>query len=644
MHRIFRRGFLVAVACGGLVPSPELGGRELPPAAAFTKPVECGAIKLRPDGGAVAIIGVRDYIDYLSVVDLATMQLTYSQGFRNGEIDNFWWKGPDRIVILARSNLGYLFFKLMDLRGEKNPPESQVGRTVSILDPLPADPDNMIIMDGMMNVARFNFRTGKSERIEKHQDGVDRWILGENGTAAAAFGWGDGTWFMLTRASRNQDWHRVSLGTRSSPDFWPVAMAADQRRIVGWDQVSHDTAQVVIRDPATGRDEPILHAEDVDPSQNLFFGDRQIRLRGVIYETDRPHAKYFQREDAALADSIDRALPGTFNEIVSLSADENRVVIERSSDATPPAFYLLDRAAHRLVPLGSSRPGLDPQQLATARFIPFTARDGLPLTARILLPPNAGAPPPLLVAAVGRLGTRTSASFQPYLQLLASRGYAILGVNHRGVSGFGQKVAHEGIEQVDGRMADDLADAVDAVIKTGWVDRTRVAIMGEDEAGILAVYALARHPALFSAWINVNTPMEVGVLDPAALAFGQEERIGLNLPAAEEFKLRRYSNQLNPAEQLKEVRIASFHYYDRRVDGALLYSGDRAQKAMARTGLPLTFLTAPYPSHWSNDTATYRRQRFEEDTRLYAEVLKFLGRQFPTPDNQTGERVAPGTP
>lgn len=76
--------------------------------------------------------------------------------------------------------------------------------------------------------------------------------------------------------------------------------------------------------------------------------------------------------------------------------------------------------------------------------VTITARDGLTLNSYLTLP--VGARPeglPLVLVVHGGPWHRDSWGFDPTVQLLANRGYAVLQVNFRGSTGYG-KGLHQG--------------------------------------------------------------------------------------------------------------------------------------------------------------------------------------------------------
>jgi dipeptidyl aminopeptidase/acylaminoacyl peptidase len=100
--------------------------------------------------------------------------------------------------------------------------------------------------------------------------------------------------------------------------------------------------------------------------------------------------------------------------------------------------------------------------------------------------------------------------FDPAVQLLANRGYAVLQVNFRGSTGFGKAHTKAAIGEFAGAMHDDLIDAVEWAVQQGYADRERVAIMGASYGGYAALVGVTFTPDVFAAAVDY-----VGVSDLA---------------------------------------------------------------------------------------------------------------------------------
>ena len=162
----------------------------------------------------------------------------------------------------------------------------------------------------------------------------------------------------------------------------------------------------------------------------------------------------------------------------------------------------------------SPYPDIAEGSLAATRFFRYPARDGQSHSR--LSDPSRGPPQrkalPLVVLVHGGPWVRDTNDYNPEVQLLASRGYAVLQPQFRGSTGFGSSLYTKGFKQWGLAMQDDLDDGVDALVKEGKVDASRVAIMGASYGGFAVLSALSRTPDRYRCGIDI-----VGVSDPDLL-------------------------------------------------------------------------------------------------------------------------------
>jgi dipeptidyl aminopeptidase/acylaminoacyl peptidase len=110
---------------------------------------------------------------------------------------------------------------------------------------------------------------------------------------------------------------------------------------------------------------------------------------------------------------------------------------------------------------------------------------------------------PALVLVHGGPGGQTTRGYSAMVQHLVNHGYAVLGANNRGSSGYGKTFFH-----MDDRRhgEDDLRDIVAGrgyLESLDWVDPTRVGIIGGSYGGYMTAAALAFHPEAFDVGINI---------------------------------------------------------------------------------------------------------------------------------------------
>jgi dipeptidyl aminopeptidase/acylaminoacyl peptidase len=104
--------------------------------------------------------------------------------------------------------------------------------------------------------------------------------------------------------------------------------------------------------------------------------------------------------------------------------------------------------------------------------------------------------------------------WDPEVQFLASRGFAVLQVNFRGSTGYGSRHQSLGYKQWGLAMQDDLTDAVKWAIAEGIADPARVGIYGGSYGGYAALMGLAKTPELFRAGASLAGVSDIiAVLD-----------------------------------------------------------------------------------------------------------------------------------
>ncbi|HEY0556059.1 MAG TPA: prolyl oligopeptidase family serine peptidase [Thermoanaerobaculia bacterium] len=93
--------------------------------------------------------------------------------------------------------------------------------------------------------------------------------------------------------------------------------------------------------------------------------------------------------------------------------------------------------------------------------------------------------------------------FDPFVQALVQRGYAVFAINERGSSGYGRAFLQLDDRRHGTQDLDDCVAARDMLAATGWVDPARIALGGVGFGGYLTLTALAFRPQEFAAGIDL---------------------------------------------------------------------------------------------------------------------------------------------
>jgi dipeptidyl aminopeptidase/acylaminoacyl peptidase len=222
-------------------------------------------------------------------------------------------------------------------------------------------------------------------------------------------------------------------------------------------------------------------------------------LWAVEVDGEKPERHYFDRAAQREQASIDHAMPGTTNRIVSFDRDAASGIIRTSGDTSPPDYYRYDRERKRMDFLFTANPTIDRDRLAPMKPVQYPARDGLAISAYLTVPRGATRNLPVIVIVHDGPSARASWGWDPAVQFFASRGFAVFQPNYRGSTGYGREHERMGYGQWGQAMQDDLADGVRWLVAEGIANPTRVGIYGVGYGGYAALMAAAKNPDSFRA-------------------------------------------------------------------------------------------------------------------------------------------------
>jgi dipeptidyl aminopeptidase/acylaminoacyl peptidase len=106
---------------------------------------------------------------------------------------------------------------------------------------------------------------------------------------------------------------------------------------------------------------------------------------------------------------------------------------------------------------------------------------------------------PAIALVHGGPWSRDLIQWDPEVQLLANRGFAVLQINFRGSTGFGTEHLEAGYREWGQKIQDDITDGVRWAIEQGFIDPDRIGIMGASFGGYASLVGLVKTPELFRA-------------------------------------------------------------------------------------------------------------------------------------------------
>lgn len=518
------------------------------PALAFFESDVPTALTLSPNGRFVAGILTKGAEDSVIVVDTQHIGegtrvralTSINRDLKPGRsIDQIAWANDDMIVVGASTPAVGARIPSRESRilvvdvqtGEADyltkdwPVAWRTGFRIRRVLRLPDDPDHVLLVmflprERFPSVRRLNVRTGDLELVQKAIWGVTDWGIDHQGHVRA----GDGASYPEFADRTGRRIEGILVG-RATPD----AKFERLRRWVVFEEEGLAFAGFA-KDPGL----IYIAAEDgPERTRAIYEYDIDAKTRGrrvfgvphydawrvvasnidgrplfISYDADKPELESLDPGWVRLQGLVDRELPDRVNEMISRDQSETRFIFTSYSDVVPPEFYLIDSQQKTMDLLFVSNPKLPRTVLSPMIPVRYSARDGLPIYGYLTRPKTAGSGPgPVIVLPHGGPYARDVWGFDPLVQFLASRGFAVFQMNFRGSTGYGADFVVRGYGEWGLTMQEDIADGTEWLIDQGIADPNRIGIFGGSYGGYAALQGLVDTPELYRAgasWAGVT--------------------------------------------------------------------------------------------------------------------------------------------
>ncbi len=617
----------LAVACALIIP-----------AASFAKPVAIEDLfkkpnvleaQLSPDGKSIAMKATVGNHVGLAVMDIDSGKIKEVAEYGDADVLSFRWVGNKRLVysliyLFDEHTLwtGFvqdgLFTVNSDGSGEKelNPTASkQIAhnlQTLRFAQPLAGYDDKPDMLLASESSSRekdvvpivINMVTGSRRDLDIAVTGEVHgfWADHANVIRLANTSSTDlkhhTLWY---RDSETAPWHKLTDIDNFKPEFTPLAFDSDNKTLFVSKTGKNGKKAIYKYDFAANAVGELFFADpDSEVPGGLSFTDDTHRLLGIRYQGDLPGVHWIDEKRAAVQQAIDQALPGQMNLI---TGDEHSagLLIHSYSDVNPGAYYYYDLATHKLRKLFAARPWIASADLSPQSVFHYAARDGLDIPAYLTLPKGRPVKKlPMIVYVHGGPWARDQWGFDPEVQFLASRGYAVLQPEYRGSTGYGFELFSKGWKQWGLTMQDDITDGVQNLIKQGAVDPKRVCIMGASYGGYAAMMGVVKDPDLYRCAINTFGVTDIKLqlklsdwhnLSDEYLNYDAKELVG---DPAKDGDLFDSVSPLKLADRIKVPVLMAYGDKDRRVP---IEEGEKMRDALQAQGKTVEWMTLPGEGH-----------------------------------------------
>jgi dipeptidyl aminopeptidase/acylaminoacyl peptidase len=307
---------------------------------------------------------------------------------------------------------------------------------------------------------------------------------------------------------------------------------------------------------------------------------------------------------------------------VTVSPDDSLIAFYASDGSVPPELYVaaIGQASRRLTDALS--PKFSRDDLVVPRVVRFKSYDSLTIPGVLYKPHQASAEAktPAMVLVHGGPGGQAQVGYFALTQALANRGYVVFDINNRGSSGYGKTFF-----QLDDRKHGeaDLGDVVASkrmLAELGYVDTTKIGIIGGSYGGYMTLAALTLQPDEFKVGVDLfgisNWIRTLNSIPPYWEAFREALYKEMGDPKTDSARLHRISPLFN-AEKIESPLMVLQGANDPRV---LQVESDEIVEAAKKNGVPVEYIVFPDEGHGF--------VKKENQIRGYSAILTFLDRHL----------------
>ena len=483
------------------------------PVGDFFRDAKFTSVSLSPTGEYITVSVLQGDRTVLAAFRVSDMSLLskWDYGAKN-HIDRVDWVADDRLFLYVSKKVGRFDSRVgqadvyaSNVDGTKRA-DIPNGGTYSIVDKTWDDPSSVLVVRSIDSayLSRLNVNDGRVTTVANAPLRFGTFILDHDRKVRYAVGTEE-SGERVTLRRQGDGWAEVSRSKLGDATRSPLGFDADNKRVLFAVTDKGEPERLVLTDPESGEERVLMPSKNVSPGSYLVSSDEK-ELLAVGYLDGMPNYEFINKDhpEAKLYAGLINAFPDHAVDFDGISRDGRYVLVRAYSDVDPGSYYVYDRQNSSAQFLLSAREWIKPEQMSPMEVITITARDGTKLHGYLTVPKDSSGKnlPLILHPHGGPHGPRDEWGFNPEVQFLASRGYAVLQVNFRGSGGYGDAFMEKGYRKWGTEMVDDMTDAVNWAIAEGIADRNRLCTYGASYGGYAALQSVVREPDLYQCAIG----------------------------------------------------------------------------------------------------------------------------------------------
>lgn len=317
--------------------------------------------------------------------------------------------------------------------------------------------------------------------------------------------------------------------------------------------------------------------------------------------------------------TIHPEIPGGVITALEWAKDAPRLAIGVSGPNLPGDVWVFDPAANTLSrATESTLAGLDPASFVRPEPVTIRSFDGENIYGLMYLPRGAeGRRPPVVMMLHGGPTSQARPDFDPVVQYLLARGYAVLDLNFRGSTGYGQRFTQLDNKRLRPNAVRDMQAAVEYLRARADVDGNRVAAMGGSYGGYMTLAAVAQLPEYFQAGVDfVGVANWISGLEDASPQLRNSDRIEYG--NIEDTADRAFFTEISPLSYAHQIRSPLMVVHGANDPRVPVAEADQIVRAVRHRGGDVEYLRFPDEGHGI--------AKLQNRITAYQRIARFLDR------------------
>jgi dipeptidyl aminopeptidase/acylaminoacyl peptidase len=547
------------------------------------------------------------------------------------DIQGYFWPNDNQILYLKDQG-GDENFRLYGVNVDGLNPVCYTpfdGVRTDIIDDLPEFPDLVIIGMNKRNPQvfdpyRLDLKTGKMEMLAENPGNIQQWIFDHEGKLRAATAIVDGINSQILFRETEKDEFKPVLTTSFKETLSPLFFTFDNQNVYAISNLNRDKAAAVIFDIRNGKELQMLYENPDNDIDNIYYSKKRKVITTANYDSDKRNRYFFDEDTRQVIERLQKELGQYEIGISAVTDNEDKMIVRTYSDKSLGAYYIFDRAADKITKIADVSPWLDEKEMADMLPVTYQSRDGLTIHGYLTLPKGytmeTAKNLPVIINPHGGPWARDNWGFNPEIQFLANRGYAVFQMNFRGSTGYGKSFWEASFKKWGLEMQNDVTDGTKWLVQKGIADPKRLVIYGASYGGYATLMGIVKEPALYAAAVdyvgvsNLFTFMKT--IPPYWEPYLQMMYEMVGNPVADSSQLTATSPVLN-ANKIKTPLFIAQGANDPRVNKD---ESDQMVRALKERGIVVEYMVKDNEGHGFHN----QENRFD----FYRAMEKFLGQNL----------------